>query len=151
MVPDASQAKGAHDCTPGAWQVPAPSQVRAVVSLPIVQTLAAQTVPAGSAAQVPTSPARAQLVHAPAQALAQQTPSTQKPDTHSWSPAQAVAIGFLGMHSSSPAQYEPTGQIRSPSGQPALQWVPKASHPKAQLTAVGVTQFPVPSHVARGT
>jgi hypothetical protein len=104
LVPEALQANGAHDIATAAWQVPAPSQVRAVVRVPPVQPLAAQAVPAGSAAQVPTVPASVQLAHAPGQALAQHTPSTQKPDTHSWLPAQGVAIGFLGMHSSSPAQ-----------------------------------------------
>jgi hypothetical protein len=104
VVPEASHANGAHDCATAAWQVPALSHVRAVVKVPFAQTLAAQTVPAGSAVQVPTWPARVQLAHPPAQALVQQTPSVQKPDTHSWLPVHGVAIGFLGMHSSSPAQ-----------------------------------------------
>jgi hypothetical protein len=51
--------------------------------------------PAGTALQVPTVPASAQERQVPAQAVAQQTPSSQNVELHSAAEAQAAPIGFL--------------------------------------------------------
>jgi hypothetical protein len=51
--------------------------------------------PAGTALQVPTVPASAQERQVPAQAVAQQTPSSQNVELHSAAEPQAAPIGFL--------------------------------------------------------
>jgi hypothetical protein len=59
-----------------------------------VQVLRGSAAPAGTAAQRPIEDGSAQLLHAPAQASAQQTPSTQKLLAHSLAAAQAWPGGL---------------------------------------------------------
>jgi hypothetical protein len=51
--------------------------------------------PAATDAQVPTVPVSAHDRQMPTQAVAQQTPCSQKPELHSTAPPQVAPIGFL--------------------------------------------------------
>ena len=51
--------------------------------------------PAATDAQVPTVPVRPHDRQMPTQAVAQQTPCSQKPELHSGPPPHAAPIGFL--------------------------------------------------------
>jgi len=72
-------------------QVPSWPQLAAPASM---QTLRGSAAPAGTGAQRPIDDGSAQLRQAPAQASAQQTPSTQKLLLHSAAPAQGWPLGF---------------------------------------------------------
>jgi hypothetical protein len=78
-------------------QPPLPSQVPSVPQLaaPMSAHWPSGSAPAGTALQVPTVPASAHERQVPAQAVAQQTPSSQKPELHSAAAVQAMPIGFL--------------------------------------------------------
>jgi hypothetical protein len=51
--------------------------------------------PAGTSAQVPIAPGSVQDLHAPAQAVAQQTPCAQKPESHSTAAEHEAPLVFL--------------------------------------------------------
>jgi len=53
------------------------------------------SVPAATEAQVPSVPVRPHDRQMPTQAVAQQTPCSQKPELHSVAPPQVAPIGFL--------------------------------------------------------
>jgi hypothetical protein len=78
-------------------QPPAPSQKP---SLPQVEAPASVhwlrgSAPAGTLLQAPSEPATAHDLQVPVQAVAQQIPSSQKPERHSEAAPQAVLVGFL--------------------------------------------------------
>ena len=113
--------------------------------------MAPQIAPDGSAVHLASEPEPLQLRHLSAQAVPQQAPSTQKPDLHSWLLLHATPASFCGKHDSSPSQYAPAGQIKSPAGHPLLHTPASMLQPKgAQLTAAGVLHIPTASHVAAG-
>src|SRR6185312_26693 len=78
---------GAHSVPVGyRWQPPAPSQVPSVPQDDAcwsTQTPCGSPAPSGTGAQVPSEVDSAQLRQLPVQAVAQQTPSAQKPLPHS--------------------------------------------------------------------
>ena len=78
-------------------QPPLPSQNPSVPQLaaPMSAHWFSGSCPAGTALQVPSVPASAHERQVPAQAVAQQTPSSQKPELHSAAAAQVAPIGFL--------------------------------------------------------
>jgi hypothetical protein len=59
-----------------------------------MQTLRGSAAPAGSGSHLPIDDGSAQLRQAPAQASAQQTPSTQKPLVHSSAPLHGDPFDF---------------------------------------------------------
>ena len=65
----------------------------AVISHLQTQNIPHQVTGGGSAVQVPSDPGRAQLSHAPSQAVSQQTLSMQEPDAHSLGAAQTLPMG----------------------------------------------------------
>jgi hypothetical protein len=67
-------------------------QVDAVVA---AQVFDGSGAPAGTSAQVPMAPASAHDLHAPAQAVAQQTPCAQKPEPHSTAAEHEDPLVFL--------------------------------------------------------
>ncbi len=78
-------------------QAPLPSQVPSVpqVEAPWSLHWSNGSAPAATDAQVPTVPVSAQDLQMPAQAVAQQTPCSQKPALHSPAPPHVAPIGFL--------------------------------------------------------
>jgi hypothetical protein len=78
-------------------QAPLPSQVPSVpqVDGPWSLHWSNGSAPAATDAQVPTVPVSAHDLQMPAQAVAQQTPCSQKPELHSPAAPQVAPIGFL--------------------------------------------------------
>jgi hypothetical protein len=78
-------------------QAPLPSQVPSVpqVDAPLSVHWLNGSAPAATDAQVPTVPVSAHDRQMPAQAVAQQTPCSQKPELHSPAAPHVAPIGFL--------------------------------------------------------
>lgn len=97
-----TQVPAAH-CVPAAQnrQAPVPLHVPSVPQ--VLPTVVAHwvagvgAVPLGTLLQVPTLPVSAHDLHVPVQALLQQTPCAQKPESHSFAAPHAVPIG-LSVH-----------------------------------------------------
>jgi hypothetical protein len=78
--------------------------------------------PEGVAVHVPTLPGRLQASQAPAQAVSQQTPSTQLPNSHSLLPPQVALGAFFSSHCPLPLQKWPSAHwasLEQPPGQDA--------------------------------
>jgi hypothetical protein len=107
------------------------------------QTLRGSAAPAGTDAHLPIDDGSAQLRQAPWQASAQQTPSTQKPLTHSLAAAHGCPSGF--------GPQLPSWQICPVTQSASLaQWAmqaPSTHRYGAQPRTPGGRQRPMPSHV----
>ncbi len=94
---------------------------------------------------MPALPVSAHDWQVPVQALAQQTPCAQKPESHSDAAAQVVPMGFFVQ--SLPMQKYDEAQSASVA-QPVLQAPPAVSHPySSQEDVVAGAQVPVPVQV----
>ena len=80
------------------WHVPCPLHVPAQVGVEF-----ASLWPSGTGEQAPAEPATLHAMHVPVHAVAQQTPSTQKPDEHSALLPQAKPDSTI-MHAAAPLQ-----------------------------------------------
>jgi hypothetical protein len=93
-----AQVSAAHSVPIGyRWQPPAPSQVPSVLQDEAClsrHTPCGSLAPSGTEAQVPSDVDSAQLRQLPVQAVAQQTPSAQKPLMHSPAAEHGCPSGF---------------------------------------------------------
>jgi len=97
--------------------------------------------------QVPTEPARLQVVQVPVQALLQQTPPTQKPD---W---QALGVAQAWPTASFPqlAAAQVAGAVQSLLAAQVVLHTPFVPQPQgSHRVEVTVLQLPVPSQVRAG-
>jgi hypothetical protein len=79
------------------WQAPLPLQAPVLPHTPLPgQRPWGSVTLAGTLVHVPMLPERLQAVQVPVQAVAQQTPSTQKPLAHSWFDRQATPFALTG-------------------------------------------------------
>ena len=134
-----------HEVELTGWQRPAPSQVRAGVSLPALQDPPAQVVPAGHIAQAPAPlhmPVRPQVVASvPVHSLSGSVPTTtaaQVPSARlvlAWE--QAMQVPAQGMSQQTPSTQLPLRQsVATEQVDPiccgGMQWPPMQLFPSAQ-------------------
>lgn len=130
-------------------QEPPPSQAPSVpqVVAPLSAHWPSGSAPAGTSVQVPAVPAIPHDRQAPAQAVRQQLPCSQKPLEHSVAPVQFAPLGFLPqlppVQTLGATQLASVVQVTRQAPEPPQTYAP-------QFVAVDVPQVPAPLQVRAG-